>query len=423
METFILWAALGLLVLLLICGTPFYVAFGACAVPVLIWVSNVRGITIGQLAVDSVNSFILVAVPLFVLMGNTMARSGAAGALFDISRAFIGGSRASIGMSAVVACALFGTMCGSGVATALAVGTVVVPEMKRSGFQLPVAAAICGTAGTLGLMIPPSIAFIILGDVIGCSVGALFIAGIIPGILIAILLCIACYFDLRKRSEIKIEPKWSWQQKKHAIYRALPAALMPISIIGSIYAGICTPTEAAGVGCFVALIVGRFFYKGLTWEALRWSLIDTMRSCGAILCIVIGAVIIGRVFSFMKVPQAAGLWFEGLGLTKATFMWAFLALFFVLGMVFDAFVLQFVCLPILLPAIKFAGVDPIHLGILFTAIIMVGQITPPVGITLYASATGAGAGAGATIKASIPYMIAMAIGMVVIAFFPQLIVY
>lgn len=413
-----------LLFVLLALGVPFYAAFIASAMPVLFWVAGQRPMTLADLGTNSIRGFTLIAIPLFILLGNIMSVCGATTVLFNAARAFIGWIPGGLGMAAIVACAMFGTMCGSGVATALAVGTIAVPELTKAGYKRETAAAICGCSGGLGLLIPPSIGFVVLGDVLKVSIGDLFIAGIVPGLICMVLLCIACYFWCRGKPEIQIDRRYSWGERGKAIVAALPVIVIPLAIVGSLWGGICTPTEAAGVGCFVGLLLAIFYFRKFGLEEAKTCLRDTARASASIFCIIVGAVIFGRALAYMFIPQMAGAAVGGMGLGLNAFKLVFFGIFFVLGMIFDYFVLVLVCLPPLVPALGlYPAIALIPFGVMFQLVANVGQITPPVGITLYAAATGAKAETTGTIR-EIPYFLSAVVAATLLMLFvPALAIY
>lgn len=420
METFLFALPFVVLVLLIITGAPFYVAFSACGIIFFVLTIGMPGKGLGQIAFTSVDSFTLLAIPLFVFLGNIMAVSGATTALFNFARAIMGHVPGGLGMATVVAAAMFGTMCGSGLATALAVGMIAVPELVKSGYRRSTVAAIVGASGPLGLMIPPSLAFIIFGDILGVSVGKLFVAGIVPGIILAVLLCLVCYITGRRNPELVRERGWTWRQRGRALVEALPAAVIPLCILGSIYGGFATPTESAGVACIVAILLGRFYFHKLNLVNFKQVLGDTARTSGVILLVVVGAMIFGTVLSFERIPQSLGLLLAGLEVSTTIFLLIFLGLFILLGMIFDAFILILVCFAPLVPAILAFDLPLIPMAVLTTAVAIIGQVTPPVGITLYGAAAGAGAKASDTFKEVLPYIAALVIGALFIIFIPGL---
>jgi len=423
-QTVIVILSIVLLVFLLAVGAPFYVAFIFPSMLILFVLTPMGGMTLVDMGSSQVRSFTLIAIPLFLLLGNIMAVCGATRVLFNFARAFIGWIPGGIGMAAIVACAMFGTMCGSVIATAMAVGSIAVPELTKSGYSREQAAAICGCGGTLGPLIPPSIAFIILGPILWVSVGDLFMAGIVPGIICMIFMCVAVYFMVR--GKVVVERHYSWRERGIATLEILPITVMPLAIIGSLWGGICTPTEAAGVGIVVAVLLARFYFRKFGLNEVKTVLKDTMRTSAAIYFIMIAAVIFGRALAAIGIPQAAGAAVGQWGLGLIAFKLAFIGFFIVLGCFFDAFILVLVCLPPLLPAVlnypELAS-NLVPFGVTFLLVSNIGMITPPVGVGIYAAAAGASADTMGTIRQTPLLMLAILAAAVVIFLAPGLVIY
>jgi C4-dicarboxylate transporter DctM subunit len=408
---------LGLLVL----GAPFYVSFLAASIPVLLWGVQAGFICIGELGVDAVESFTLIAIPLFILLGNMMSVCGAVTLLFDIARAFIGHIPGGMGMAGFVACAMFGTMCGSSSATALAMSTVVTPELIKHGYSRELSAVICATGAGLALLIPPSISFILIGAVMKLNIGDLFIAGIVPGIITTGLLCITVYLRVRGKKEVKIGRRYSWRERGRVVLRAAPVGALPLAIIGCLWGGICTPTEAAGVSCVVALLLARFYFHKFGLKEANVCLKDTAVLSGVVYCMIIGGLTFGGVISYLHVPQWAGAALSGLGLGVSSFKFVFIGIFFVLGMFIDPIVLILVALPAILPTVLlYPSIPPIGFAILFTVMINVAEVTPPVGEILYEAILGARASVAGAIRELPLFLLAVMVSAFLFAFVPVL---
>lgn len=401
-------------------ATPIFSCFVLASFVILIFTANMPGMTIALQAVSSIHSFTLVAIPFFILLGYIMVESKAIAALFDLVRGFIGSFRAGLGMAVISGSALFGTMCGSGVATAVAMSSAAGPELIKSGYSKERAAAIVGSAGCLGFMIPPSVVGVILAEVTQTSVADIFAAIVLPGILIMIIECIACYFTCRNLKEIQIEPKSTWKEKLYNIYHAAPAFLIPLVLFFVIYGGVATPTEAAGVACAAAIIVGFVFYRKLTWAGLMKALKQTVLSSSTIFCIVFGAVMFGRALAVLGLPQTIASWALQASLGPVLFLFAFCVVFIILGCFLDIFALLYICLPPVLPAIAALGIDPIHFGVVFLVACFAGQLTPPVCITLYAAMPPVGAQVAPTIRLAMPYLGAVTVSLILVVLFPKI---
>ena len=419
-NTLLTIGAFVILLVLLAFGVPFYIAFVAAAVPVLFVLVGAGPISLGDLAMGTVRGFSLIAIPIFLFVGYMLSECGAAKVLFDVVRAFVGHTRSGLGISAVVACCMFGTMCGSSVATAIAVGTIVVPHLVRNGYKREYAAAICGCSGSLGTVMPPSVNLVILGEVLQVNIGDLFIACIVPALLTTALLSAAVYFTARGKKEIILEHPFSWKEKRRAIVNVLPVAAMPIAIIGSLYGGICTPTEAAGVSCLVGLLLARFYFRKFGWEELKRTLKKTAVSSAAVYTIIFGAVIFGKAVSIIGLPQGLALGIGAMGLGILGFKALFFGLFTLFGMFFSGMVMMLVALPPLLTTVGQFGIPIIPFGVMFELVVELGQTTPPLAITLYAAASGAGASSGGVVRYAPPFIAAWAIATLIVLYFPVL---
>ena len=419
MTVSLLWAIL-LFIVPFFLSSPIFVCFVLSSFVILFFTANMPGITIALQAISAVQGFSLVAIPFFILLGYIMVESKAITSLFDLVRIFMGSFKAGLGMAVIMGSALFGTMCGSGVATAVAMSSAAGPELIRAGYSKNRAAAIAGAAGCLGFMIPPSVVGVILAEVTQTSVAELFAAIVIPGFLIALMECVTCYFTCRDIPTIKSEPKCDWSTKKKALYRAMPAFLIPAVLFVVIYAGIATPTEASAIACSAALLVGIFFYRQLTWGGLKRALKNTIISSSTIFCIIFGAVLFGRSLAVLGLPQAIASWATGSSLSPVLFLFVFSIIFLILGTFLDIFAMLYICLPPVLPAVTALGIDPIHFSVVFLTAAFVGQITPPVCITLYAATTPLEADVTQTIKYALPYLGAVLLSLILVILFPTL---
>jgi C4-dicarboxylate transporter DctM subunit len=353
-------------------------------------------------------------------MGDLMVESKAVVYLFELVNKFIGSVRSGLGMAVIVASALFGTMCGSGVATAVAMSSASGPSLIAAGYSRERVAAITGSAGCLGFMIPPSLVAIVLAEILRLSVAEMFAAIVGPGILIMILLCIICYFTLRNHEEIKTEPKFTFHEKYIAVKNSLPAFIIPVVLFFVIYMGIATPTEAAGIGCLATMAVGFFIYRHLSWRTLKRTLNNSVRSTGSIYWLIFSAIMFGRVLSMLEIPQSIAMWAVAIGLTKITFLLMSVVIFLAMGCFLDIFAMLYLAIPPLIPTITSLGVNPVHFGMIFLVCAYAGQLTPPLCITLYSACTPVQARSGETIKLAMPYLAAVIVAALIITFFPKI---
>jgi len=279
--------------------------------------------------------------------------------------------------------------------------------------------AICACAGNLGYMIPPSISMIILGDITGVSAGTLFIAGIIPGLIISMSLIVTAIIVCKKQA-VKVEERVPRRERILYLRYSIPALLMPIFVLGGIYGGIFTPTEAAGVAVLYSLIICVLIYRELNIKNLLKALTETARATGVLFLIIGATVLMGKVLTFMEIPQAITTMTLNFDLTPLTFTILVAGLFVVLGMIFEAVVIHYVCLPLFLPAVAMLDIPLIPFVIMLVANLMIGNITPPVGVTLYAACSATDTSPIDVVKEAIPFLLAIIIGMLMIILFPGL---
>src|SRR6185312_6355275 len=285
---------------LLASGMPIFLVLGACAA-VLFFVSDQPLIGMTQVVIDSMNSTTLMSLPLFVMAAAFMRQGGVAKALVDLCTAWIGGVRGSLGLVTVVSCTLFAAICGSSVATALAMGTILLPAMIEKGYPRSFALGVIGASGTIGIVIPPSLALILYGIVAEQSVPRLFLAGILPGLLQAAAFFAWVWYDARRRNFPKDD--WlPWGERLRVTLHALPALAVPVVVLVGIYGGIVTVTEAAAVAAVVSLLVSLVFYRGFRWTRTLWVIADAMRSAGTIMLIVASALAFGHWMTGSGIP-------------------------------------------------------------------------------------------------------------------------
>src|SRR6202021_1926476 len=298
---------------LLALGMPIFLVLGACAA-VLYLVSGEPLIGAAQVIIDHLNSSTLMSLPLFVMAAAFMRQGGVAKALVDVSAAWLGGIRGSLGLVTVVACTLFAAICGSSVATALAMGTILLPAMIERGYPRSFALGVIGASGTIGIVIPPSLALILYGIVTEQSVPRLFLAGVLPGLLQAAVFFAWVWYDARRR-KFPIEPALPFAERIRVTARAIPALIVPVIVLVGIYGGIVTVTEAAAIAAVVSLMVSLAYYRGFHWTETLWVVADALKSAGAIMLIGATALAFGHWMTASGVPAELVKW--GLGQNMA----------------------------------------------------------------------------------------------------------
>jgi C4-dicarboxylate transporter, DctM subunit len=403
---------------LLAAGMPIFLVLGACAA-VLYAVSGQPMIGVAQVIIDHLNSTTLMSLPLFVMAAAFMRQGGVAKALVDVSAAWLGGIRGSLGLVTVVACTLFAAICGSSVATALAMGTILLPAMIEKGYPRSFALGVIGASGTIGIVIPPSLALILYGIVAEQSVPRLFLAGILPGLLQAAAFFAWVWYDARRRN-FPMEPAQPFGQRIAVTVRALPALAVPAIVLVGIYGGIVTVTEAAALAAAVSLFISLVFYRGFRWTQTLSVIADALRSAGTIMLIVATALAFGHWMTESGAPAQLVNWVLEHHLATWAFLLSINVLLLVLGCFLEVVAALLLVIPILAPALKPLGVDPVHFSIIFTHNMEIALIHPPVGLNLYVLSTISDAPIGEVIRGILPFLILLLIVLGIITYVPAL---
>lgn len=415
-----MWTVLFLLLFfgLLAAGMPIFLVLGTCAA-ILYFVSGEPLIGVAQVMIDHLNSSTLMALPLFVMAAAFMRRGGVAQALVDVSSAWIGGVRGSLGLVTVVACTLFAAICGSSVATALAMGTILLPAMIEKGYPRSFALGVIGASGTIGIVIPPSLALILYGIVAEQSVPRLFLAGILPGLLQAGAFFAWVFYYARKHNFPR-EPSLPIATRLRVTWRAIPALLVPVVVLVGIYGGLVTVTEAAAVAAVVSLLVSLFVYRGFRWTQTLAVIADAVRSAATIMLIIATALAFGHWMTSSGIPGQLVKFTLDHHFSTWEFLLAINVLLLVLGCFLEVVAALLLVMPILAPALKPLGVDPVHFSIIFTHNMEIALVHPPVGLNLYVLSTISTAPVGEVIRGILPFLILLVIVLGIITYVPEL---
>jgi C4-dicarboxylate transporter, DctM subunit len=403
---------------LLASGLPIFLVLGICAAAFFA-ISSQPLVGTAQLIVDHLNSPTLMSLPLFVMAATFMRVGGVAQALVDLAVAWLGGFRGSLGIVTVVSCTLFAAICGSSVATALAMGTILLPAMIERGYPRSFALRVIGASGTIGIVVPPSLALILYGIVADQSVPRLFVAGILPGLLQAAAFILWVMYDAKRR-KFPVEPALPFRDRVRMTLRAVPALSVPVIVVVGIYGGLVTVTEAAALSAVAAMSVSLFYYRGLRWEQTLEVVAEAMRSAAAIMLIVASALAFGHWVAESGLPDQLVKFTLGHGLSTWEFLLAINILLLVLGCFLEVIATLLLILPVLAPVLKPLGVDPIHFAIIFTHNMEIGLIHPPVGLNLFVLATISNAPIGEVIKGILPFLILLLIVLAIITYVPSL---
>jgi C4-dicarboxylate transporter DctM subunit len=406
------------LILLLALGVPVGFALwltGLAAVAIFKVTSFTQ---IAQSLFSGLDSFVLLAIPFFILAGNIMLRSGFAKYLFDLMQSLVGGVSGGASLGASGASAIFGAMTGSSVASAAALGRVMIPVMSTLGYPRPFTAGLMAAGGTLGILIPPSVTFVIYAEMAQQSVKDLFIAGVVPGLVAALAIGVVAFWIARRHGYGKATEPFSLRRVRSAFVLAGPALLMPGIVLGGIYLGVFTPTEAAAVSAVYGLLIGMFVYRTIRLSDLPVIFIESARSTGAILFILSGALFVGMVATLAGIPDTIVNFIKAADLSALGFLFLMNVVLLVLGCFLDGFTLLTVVTPLLLPTVKALDINLIHFAIILTLNIEVAAITPPIGLNLFVITGISGTTMKEVVAGAFPFVFALMAALILITLFP-----
>lgn len=407
---------------LLLLGVPIGTVLGVSAVITVIAFNQGIGM-LGVNFVSGIASFPLLAIPFFVLAGTIMEKAKLAAKIARLLELIVGRSVGGLAVVAVLTAMFWGAISGSGPATTAAIGLILIAPMVRHGYSKYFAAAIVATSSDLSIIIPPSIAFIIYGNITGESVGTLFVAGIIPGIVMGLLVALMAYLISRKRGYRGLEERGSVKEILIATKEAIWALLSPVIILGGIYAGVFTPTEAAVVAVFYSLFVAVFIYRSVTWRDLVQTLVDSCVTSSVIMFIVVFAGIFSWTASVIGVVDMIANLIIKISPNAIVMIILVDVLLLALGMFLDAISILYLVMPILLPVLATFQIDPIWFGVIFITALAIGQATPPVGVNLFTAANLVDGNLDSVAKEAIWFVVIETIGLIIISLIPQLSLY
>lgn len=436
MEEQIVLLLFGSFIALLLIGAPITVSLAGAAMAAYL-VLGKNPISFVQIAFTSVGSFPLMALPAFILAGALMEAAGISRRLVDIAESLAGPITGGLGLATVLACLFFGAISGSGPATTAAVGMLMIPAMRKRNYELSYASAITASSGGLGIIIPPSIPMVIFGiSALGLrppaeavqlhgefstvTISKLFIAGVIPGLVMASSIMIMNYVISKKKGYKGMSSGWDRQGLKTALRQGIWSMLAPIFILGGIYAGFFTPTESAVVAIFYTLFVGIVIHREITFKKVFNSLRTTTWITGRVLLILFAATVFGRLLVEQRIPAIIA---ESLiGMTDNMYViWTILILFLLfVGMFMETLAAIMILVPVLLPVTYMLGADPTHVGIVMICALSVGFITPPLGENIFVASGIGGASVESIVVKVMPFITVLTVALFTIAFVPQI---
>lgn len=408
--------------LLLLIGVPIAVSLGAASMTAILLFSDVPVMVLVQKTFGGIDSFTLLAIPLFILAGNIMSTGGVSTRLVALASCAFGRYRGGLAQVLTAACTFFGAISGSAPATAAAIGSVMIDPMVKRGYPVVFAAACTAASGVIGLLIPPSVTMVVYGVVTGASIGQLFLGGIIPGLIMSGALMVCNFIYATRRGIGREEPPTlgeSWEALKSAFW----ALLMPVIILGGIYTGIFTPTESAVVAAVYGLLVGRFVYKELTWKALVDLTAATTKN-SAVLMFLIGTA---HCFSYLmaseQIPEAIAAFMLGVSDNHIVILLMVCAVLLIVGTFLDNVIAMLLLAPIFHPVIMEVGIDQVYFGIIMVVGLSIGQVTPPVGTTLFVACNIAKISLEKLVTGIGLYLLAMLLVLLALVFFPGLVMF
>ncbi|MEQ5837333.1 TRAP transporter large permease [Marinobacter sp. NFXS9] len=407
------------MIVLLFSSVPVAVAIGVASIVGILVFGHLPLLIVPQRMFAGLDSFPLMAVPLFILAGNIMSRGGISVRLVDLAKSLVGGLRGGLGAACVITCLMFAAVSGSSVATTFAIGAILIPAMVKNGYPTSMATSIQATSAELGVLIPPSIPLILYGVATETSVGQLFLGGFGPGLLITLTLLLTVYIVCRVR-RVGLDDGLDRIPFGRALWSAIPALAVPVIILGGIYTGIFTPTEASAVAVAAALIVGRFIYGDLSLADLPVIFRTTAISTTSIMLIISAA----SLFSFLiarsgLTSDIAGL-FYGAFDSEVTFLLAINILLLIVGMFVETSAAILVLAPILTPIAVSFGVSPVHFGLIVVVNLALGMVTPPLGVNLFAACAVANTSIDKIIPQLLWFVVAIFASLMVITYVPAI---
>ena len=381
--------------------------------------TNITPMQIAQYMTIGLDSFPMMAIPFFILAGIIMSKGGVARRLVDLFMSFIGHIKGGLGVVMTVTCCFFGAISGSATATTSSIGGVMIPEMKKYGYPAGFCSALAATAGIIGIIIPPSIAFVIYGCITNTSVSELFLAGIVPGILITIILSILCII-IAIKEDIPTIPRKTWKERWHSLWEAKWSVFAPVIILGGIYSGIFTPTESAVVAIIYSLIIGMFVYKEINLHDVKDALLETILISGSFTFLLAVATAFARYITFEQVPGKVVNIIIGFTTNKIMIMLLVNIFLLIVGCVMDNIPALTILAPILLPVAVTCGYTPVQFGVIIVLNTCIGLITPPYGPDLYLANMIAKCKFGDSLKYLWPLLAGMIISLLIVTYLPGL---
>src|SRR5512137_2305201 len=408
-----------LLIALMLTGMPISISLGLTVLTFLFTMTQVPLESVALKLFTGIEKFEIMAIPFFILAGNFLTHGGVAKRMINFATSMVGHWHGGLGLAGVLACALFAAVSGSSPATVVAIGSIMLPAMTKAGFPKQFGAGIITTSGALGILIPPSIVMVMYSVATNTSVGALFIAGVVPGLILATMLGFTTWWRARKFNYPR-QPKASWGERWRTFRESIWGLLLVIVVIGGIYTGIFTPTEAAAMSAVYAFFVAVFVYKDMTIAKVPKILLDSANMSAMLLYIITNAVMFSYLMTSEQIPQELAAWMLDKGLGVVAFLLFVNIVLLLAGNVMEPSSIVLITAPLLFPIAMKLGIDPVHFGIIMTVNMEVGMCHPPVGLNLYVASGITKMGITELTIAVWPWLLTMLVFLIVVTYFPWL---
>jgi C4-dicarboxylate transporter, DctM subunit len=409
----------GLLVVLMLTGMPISISLGLTVLSFLFFLTEVPVESVALKLFTGIEKFEIMAIPFFILAGNFLTHGGVARRMIRFATSMVGHWYGGLGLGGVVACALFAAVSGSSPATVVAIGSILMPAMLKAGFPNRFGAGVITTSGALGILIPPSIVMVMYSVSTNTSVGALFMAGVIPGLLMATMLGFTTWYRAKKFNYPR-QPKASWAERWDTFKKAIWGLLLIIVVMGGIYSGIFTPTEAAAMSAVYAFFVAVFVYKDMGLKDVPKVLLSSANMSAMLLYIITNAVLFSFLMTHENIPQTMADWMIGTGVGVIGFLLIANVLLLLAGNFMEPSSIVLILAPILFPIAIKLGIDPVHFGILMVVNMEVGMCHPPVGLNLYVSSGITKMGITELTIAVWPWLLTMLVFLIAVTYWPTM---
>lgn len=411
----------GTMLLMILIGVPIYMVLIGSTILALVSAANLPLAIVHESLFEGLNSFALLAIPVFVVAGSLMERGGITTQIVDVVKQITGRIHGGLGITTILACTFFAAISGSGPGTVAAVGTLLIPSMIRNGYSPRYAAAAASSGGTIGILIPPSNPLIIYGIMGNVSITSLFTAGFIPGFMVAFCMSVTAWLIARRQgfSGDSEQPPFNLALFLKTCARNSMSLLTPVIILGSIYSGVCTPVEASVVAVLWAFFVGGVVNRQLTWRKIYESFLDGAMLCGVVLLIVGSSTLFGKLLTYEQVPLRLAQMFLAFSQSKVVIILLILVMLLILGMFLETLATLIILVPVLMPVVTQLGIDPVHFGIFLVLTNEVALLSPPLGVNLFVSSRIADIPVESVVIGILPYIGVLIVCTLIVAFIPE----